>query len=153
MIEIMIAAGIIVVAVTLVGSGFQSLFSSQKNIEAKDDATNFSGSISEYLYRDDACSTGLLGSPISSIPAQITIPAIPPSSSSAASSSPAPVYYQGFGVNGTTTPIAAGLAIGNSLRIASLTIVSKPGVPISSVNSGGVTYEKHVALIEMLLEK
>ena len=147
LVEVLIAAGIGVVAILLATSGFVSLFNTQKNIEYRDDATNFSGSLSEFLYRDDACMSALAGGRISPNEVEFQIPAV------LAPISPdhKPAYYRGFGVNSNTF-VKKDLLIGTGLRLTSFTIKSKPGVPISTMKSLGQTYEKHVALIQMLLQ-
>jgi prepilin-type N-terminal cleavage/methylation domain-containing protein len=148
LVEVLIAAGIGVVAIVLATSGFLSLFNTQKNIEYRDDATNFSGSLSEFLYRDDACMSALAGARITSNAVEFQIPAvlIP------VSPDHTPAYYKGFGVKNSSTFVKKDLLMGSGLRLSSFTIKSKPGVPISTMKSLGQTYEKHIALIEMLLE-
>lgn len=139
-IEIVVAMGIMAVVSGLFATSVVQLQKSQVHFEDRNDSLVFSTGLSTALLSDQQTCTNLLGGiNLSSTPTEITI------NNFSGLGSQTNVLKQGTTLVGTDTD--------PRVRVQSLTIQSKAGVPDSKVLSAGEEYIRRVAIISMVTQR
>lgn len=139
-IEIVVAMGIMAVVSGLFATSVVQLQKSQVHFEDRNDSLVFTSGLSTSLLSDQQTCTNLLtGIALTNNPTEITI------NNYSGLGSQTNVLRQGTTLVGTDSD--------PRVRVQSLTIQAKPGVPDTRVLSAGVEYIRKVAVLSMIVQR